>query len=176
MPPRRRRITAAPTWVEQPEDTPDTPVAATRNPRAVAATRTLHSSPQVVRPEAVIRRRHSRSPRHSRPRAAAVMTGTRIFAGRLIPVANQASRYPAADSLFHPKRVGASRLRGMRHLFALPTASSFVRRIIGGGTVRGLAKASMRHTSRSAPCRSVVVLRGEDAEPVVGDGVDDAVG
>ena len=37
-------------------------------------------------------------------------------------------------------------------------------------------KTSIRHTSRSAPCRSVVVLRGEDAEPVVGDGVDDAVG
>ena len=49
-----QRRTTAPTRAEQPEDTPDTPVVATRNPRA-AATRTLHSSPQVVRPAAVIR-------------------------------------------------------------------------------------------------------------------------
>lgn len=49
---------------------------------------------------------HGRSPRHSRPRAAAVMTGTRIFAGRLIPVANQASRYPATNRFQFPLEGG----------------------------------------------------------------------
>lgn len=112
---RPRRRTTAPTRAEQPEDTPNTPVVATRNPRA-AATRTLHSSPQVVRPAAVIRRRHSRS-HSSLPRAVATeavpregATDMKICVSHIPLTVRPQSRFPAVNLSFQE--------RGRRILFS----------------------------------------------------------